>query len=47
VDYEIQCEADRRRWLPVVEECYGWHYRNEKYLRNEKSLAEVAMVYSQ
>jgi hypothetical protein len=36
-----------RRWLPVVEEFYGWHYRNEKYLRNEKSLAEVAIVYSQ
>ena len=35
------------RWLPVVEEFYGWHYLNEKYLRNEKSLAEVAIVYSQ
>jgi hypothetical protein len=36
-----------RRWLPVVEELYGWHYRNEPYLRNEFSLARVAMVYSQ
>ncbi len=36
-----------RRWLPVVEEFYNWHYRNEQYLRNEKSLAETAMVYSQ
>jgi hypothetical protein len=36
-----------RRWLPVVEEFYGWHYKNEKYLRNEKSLAEIAIVYSQ
>jgi hypothetical protein len=36
-----------RRWLPVVEELYSWHYKNEKYLRNEKSLARVAMVYSQ
>ena len=36
-----------RRWLPVVEELYGWHYRNEPYLRNEASLARVAMVYSQ
>ena len=36
-----------KRWLPVVEEFYNWHYRNEKYLRNEKSLAEVAIVYSQ
>jgi Hypothetical glycosyl hydrolase 6/Beta-galactosidase trimerisation domain len=36
-----------KRWLPVVEKFYGWHYRNQKYLRNEKSLAEVAIVYSQ
>jgi hypothetical protein len=36
-----------RRWLPVVEELYDWHFRNERYLRNEKSLARVAMVYSQ
>jgi len=35
------------RWLPVVEELYTWHHKNEKYLRNEKSLARVAMVYSQ
>ncbi len=36
-----------RRWTKVVEDLYGWHYRNERYLRNEKSLARVAMVYSQ
>ncbi len=36
-----------KRWLPVVEEIYTWHHRNEKYLRNEDSLATVAMVYSQ
>jgi hypothetical protein len=36
-----------RRWLKVVEALYGWHYRNEKYLRNERSLARVALVYSQ
>lgn len=36
-----------RRWLPVVEELYTWHYKNEKYLRNEESLAKVAIVYSQ
>lgn len=36
-----------RRWLPVVEELYNWHYQNERYLRNESSLARVAMVYSQ
>jgi len=36
-----------RRWLKVVEDLYNWHYRSEKYLRNESSLARVAMVYSQ
>jgi hypothetical protein len=36
-----------RRWLPVVEELYGWHYRNERYLRNTEPVARVAMVYSQ
>ncbi len=36
-----------KRWLPVVEDFYNWHYRSEKYLRNERSLAEVAIVYSQ
>lgn len=36
-----------RRWLPVVEGLYEWHFRNERYLRNEKSLARVALVYSQ
>jgi hypothetical protein len=36
-----------RRWLPVVEELYGWHYRNERYLRQERSLARVGLVYSQ
>jgi Hypothetical glycosyl hydrolase 6/Beta-galactosidase trimerisation domain len=35
------------RWLKVVEDLYGWHYKNERYLRNERSLARVAMVYSQ
>jgi len=36
-----------RRWMPVVEKFYDWHWRNEKYLRNEENLARVAMVYSQ
>ncbi len=35
------------RWLKVVEEIYGWHYRADRYLRNEKPLARVALVYSQ
>jgi hypothetical protein len=36
-----------RRWLPVVERLYDWHYRQERYLRNTASLATVALVYSQ
>ncbi|MEO6002515.1 MAG: beta-galactosidase trimerization domain-containing protein [Opitutus sp.] len=35
------------RWLKPVEELYGWCYRNESYLRNERPLARVALVYSQ
>jgi hypothetical protein len=36
-----------RRWLPVVEQMYVWHHQNERYFRNEKPLARVAMLYSQ
>jgi hypothetical protein len=36
-----------RRWLKVVEDIYRWHHRAEAYLRNEASLARVAVVYSQ
>jgi len=36
-----------RRWFPVVEEVFRWHHANEKYLRNERSLARVGLVYSQ
>jgi hypothetical protein len=35
------------RWIKPIEDLYGWHYRNEKYLRNERSLARVGLVYSQ
>jgi hypothetical protein len=36
-----------RRWLPVVERIYEWHFRHERYLRNEAPLARVAMLYSE
>jgi hypothetical protein len=36
-----------KRWFPVVEEIFKWHYANENYFRNEKSFARVGMVYSQ
>lgn len=36
-----------KRWMKPVEDVYVWHYKNEKYLRNEQSLARVGLVYSQ
>ena len=36
-----------RRWLPAVERIYDWHYRHERYLRNESPLARVAMLFSE
>jgi hypothetical protein len=35
------------RWLKPVVDFYEWHYRNEAYLRNERPLARVGIVYSQ
>jgi hypothetical protein len=36
-----------RRWLPIVERIYDWHYRHERYLRNEMPLARVAVLFSE
>jgi hypothetical protein len=36
-----------RRWLPVVERIYDWHYRHERYLRNESPVASVGLLYSE
>jgi hypothetical protein len=36
-----------QRWLPEVERIYAWHYRNERYLRNEAPLARVALLHSE
>jgi hypothetical protein len=36
-----------RRWLPIVERIYQWHFTHEKYLRNEQPLARVALLYSE
>jgi hypothetical protein len=35
------------RWLKPVEEIYAWCHGAESYLRNERPLARVAIVYSQ
>ena len=36
-----------RRWLSGVADIYDWHARNERYLRNEESLARVGLLYSE
>ena len=36
-----------RRWLPVVERIYDWHYAHERYLRNEAPLARIAVLHSE
>ncbi len=36
-----------RRWLAPVERIYDWHFRNERYLRNETPLSRVALLHSE
>lgn len=36
-----------QRWMPVVADIFEWHWKNERFLRNEENLARVAIVYSQ
>jgi hypothetical protein len=36
-----------RRWLAPVEEMFAWCHGAERYLRNERPLARVGLVYSQ
>ena len=35
------------RWLKPVEEAYTWQAQHERYLRNTRPIARVALVYSQ
>jgi hypothetical protein len=44
---KFDCKVIDSRWMPVVEGIYTWHAANEAYLRNERPLARVGMVYSQ
>lgn len=44
---KFDCKIIDRRWLPVVEGIYKWHAANAVYLRNERPLARVGLVYSQ
>jgi hypothetical protein len=36
-----------RRWMPMVERIYQWHFTHERYLRNEAPLARVALLHSE
>lgn len=36
-----------KRWLKTVSNIYNWHHKWERYMRNEKPLARVGLVYSQ
>jgi hypothetical protein len=38
---------DDRRWMPMIERLYTDLWKMEPYLRNTRSLARVAMLYSQ
>ena len=33
-----------KRWFKPVEDLYVWHWKNEKYLRNQRPLARVGLV---
>lgn len=33
------------RWIPAVERVYAWHAQNEKYMRNEENIANVAILF--
>jgi len=33
-----------RRWLEPVHDLFVWHWKNEKYMRNERPLARVGLV---
>jgi hypothetical protein len=44
---KFDCKVIDSRWMPVVEEIYKWHAANEAYLRNDRPLARVGLVYSQ
>ena len=33
-----------RRWFKPVEELFAWHWKNERYLRNQRPLARVGLV---
>ena len=44
---KVGASVHDHRWLKVVEDLYAWHWKYERYLRNEEPVARVALVYSQ
>jgi hypothetical protein len=36
-----------QRWLKPVEDLFVWHWKNEKYMRNERPLARIGLVSAQ
>jgi hypothetical protein len=44
---QVSGSVHDKRNLKVIEDLYTWHYRSERYLRNEEPIARMAMVYSQ
>jgi hypothetical protein len=36
-----------KRWFKPVEDLYVWHWKNDKYMRNERPLARVGLVAAQ
>lgn len=44
---KVGASVHDRRGHRVVEDLYVWHWKNERYLRNEEPVARVALVYSQ
>jgi type 1 glutamine amidotransferase len=43
---KFKAEVFDKRWVPIIEEIYVWHARNEAYFRNTENLARVAMLQS-
>ena len=44
---KVGASVHDRALAAVVEDLYAWHWRNERYLRNEEPVARVGLVYSQ
>ena len=44
---KVGASVHDRRGHKIVEDLYVWHWKNERYLRNEEPVARVALVYSQ